>query len=452
MTNVLLVTVDSLRADHLGCYGYNRETTPVLDDMAAGSNLFTNVFAHSGTTRTSFPAILTSSYALMYGGYERVSDRRTVVAEPLSEAGYQTAGFHSNLFLSADFGYDRGFDTFYDSKSDPSFTAKLRQFVKQNLDQDGLLFRFLKRSFEATEKHAGVEVGSAYVSADDITDMAIEWLDGVNPSEPTFLWTHYMDVHHPYLPPERHQRPIRDDPIDHRRATRLRRKMLEEPDEVTEEERQTLIDLYDAEIRFTDHEIGRLVSHTRERLEGDTVVVVTADHGEEFADHGGYSHNTVHDEGIHVPLIVDDGGDGGTYDDLVGLLDVAPTVLDYADASKPDSFLGHSVRRLVEGGDWPRDEVFGNWGGPEPGERQFFYRNREWKYLRTRTGEELYDLDADPGEHENVLAENPEVADRLRARVDEHEHEVEATHEDLGDVEMDEDVKERLAQLGYTDQ
>lgn len=446
--NVILITVDSLRADHLGCYGYSRETSPTIDNLAASGHRFANAFAHSGTTRTSFPAILTSSYALMHGGYKRLSTDRTLLSEVLSEGRYHTGGFHSNPFLSEEFGYARGFDAFYDGQETTSLLGRLRQGVKHNLNPNGKLFQFLKRTFEATEKHAGVEIGSPYERADDLTDRAVEFLRGSG-SEPTFLWIHYMDVHHPYVPPERHQQAFRDEPVGDRSSTQLRRKMLESPEELTEEEHQTLIDLYDAEIRFTDEQIQRLLDEARASLNGDPIVLFTADHGEEFGEHGGYGHNTIHDEGIHVPLVIEDGSDHAVHDDLVGLLDISPTVLDYADLETPDGYLGHSLRKVISGEPLSREGIFGNWGEAEPGERQFFYRDHDWKFIRRTDGEELYDLTSTAGEHENVYDNHPDVVADLSARVDDHMQTIDETYEELSAVDVDEDVEQRLKDLGY---
>jgi Arylsulfatase A and related enzymes len=448
--NIILITVDSLRADHLGCYGYERETSPTIDNLADSGHRFTNAFAHSGTTRTSFPAILTSSYALMHGGYDQISANRTLVSEVLSEDGYHTGGFHSNPFLSEEFGYAKGFNTFYDGQETASLLGQLRQGVKRKLNTNGQLFQFLKRTFAATEKHAGVEIGSPYVRADDLTDRAITFLDSSG-DEPTFLWTHYMDVHHRYIPPERHQRAFRENPVSDRRSTQLRRKMLESPGDITDEERQTLIDLYDAEIRFTDEQIQRLVDHARSTLGEDTVVLFTADHGEEFGEHGGYSHNTIHDEGIHVPLVVADRSDPAVHDDLVGLLDISPTVIDYAGIDIPDSYLGYSLRKVIEGDSLPRNGIFGNWGEAEPGERQFFFRDHEWKFIRRTDTEELYDLTSEAGEHKQVDNDHPEVVAELSARVDDHAQIVDKTYEKLSAVELDADVEQRLKELGYKD-
>ncbi|WP_256687149.1 sulfatase [Halococcus qingdaonensis] len=455
MRDVLLITVDSLRADHLGCDGYERETTPAIDALAANGHRFANAFAHACATRASFPSILTSSTALMYGGYESLSENRTLVTEALP-AAYRAGGFHSNLYLSAEFGYSRGFDAFFDSKSDPSPAARVKGAVEERLDEDGWLYGVLSRAVDTAEKEAGINVGSAYVRADEITEKAIDWAENERDG-PRFLWTHYMDVHHPYRPPERHQRALGIDPVPEREAIRLRRKMIEAPDEITDDERRTLIDLYDAEIRFTDTEIGRLIERVRGMWGDDTMVIVTADHGEAFGEHGGYSHTqTFHDEMLHVPLIVSCGGDSRvtTHDELVGLADLTPTIVDYAGGEQANSFVGHSLHPLLDGeGDWPREHVVGDWadGNRGGGERRFAYRDRRWKYIERGDGRVLYDLAADPGEHENVADANPEVCERLHSVLDEHRGRIAASADDLRTVEMNESTKKRLRDLGYAE-
>ncbi|MFC4245642.1 sulfatase [Natribaculum luteum] len=444
MRDIVLVTVDSLRADHVGCYGYDRDTTPVIDDLATDGRRFTNVFAHACSTRPSFPSILTSSYALMYGGFERLSSKRTTLAEAIRNAGYQTAGFHSNLYLSADFGYDRGFDQFYDSKSDPSPLARARQAVKTHLDQNGVVYNVLQKAFNATERRTGVELGSAYVPADEMTDMALEWARKADDG-PRFLWVHYMDVHHPYTPPARYQRQFRDDPVDNETAIRLRRKMLEDPDRITDDELNTLLDLYDAEIAFVDAEVDRLLKGLQDTWETDPVIAFTADHGEEFLDHGQFSHAaTFYDEVLHVPLILHDGESSGTVDDLVGLLDLAPTLVDYADASEPDTFLGES---LVSGHEHDREQVIAEWADYDEGDRRFALRTNEWKYVQMEGGEErLFDLTSDPEETTNVAEEYPGTLSTFRDKIENHANSVGS--ESIS-AEMDEEVRQRLRDLGY---
>jgi len=444
MRDIVLITVDSLRADHVGCYGYDRDTTPTIDNLAAEGKRFTNAFAHACSTRPSFPSILTSSYALMHGGFERLSSERTTVAEVLNGAGYRTAGFHSNLYLSADFGYDRGFDRFYDSKSDPSFLARMRQVVKTHLDQNGFIYGALQKAFNATERRAGVELGSAYVPADEMTTMALEWARQVD-SGPRFLWVHYMDVHHPYTPPARYQRQFRDEPVEDERAIRLRRKMLEDPDSVADEELATIVDLYDAEIAFVDAEVDRLLDGLETAWGDAPVVAFTADHGEEFRDHGGFSHAaTFYDEVLHVPLVIQDDKLSGTVDELVGLLDLPPTLVDHAETSQPATFLGES---LQSDGGHDRDCVIAEWADYDEGDRRFALRTVDWKYVRMENDEErLFDLTSDPSETTNVATEYPDVLARFRGRIDEHAERV--SNQSVG-AEMDEEIRQRLRDLGY---
>lgn len=462
MDDVLLVTVDSLRADHVGWHGYDRPTTPNLDARAEGATVFTETFAHACSTRASFPTILTSTHPLMYGGYKRLSESRTLISKVLADAGYRTAGFHSNAYLNPEFGYKRGFDHFHDSMTDPEVTARLRQWVTSRLNEDGLIYQALASAVDTAERRVGANIGSAYVDADKITDHAIEWLREA-PEEPTFLWVHYMDVHHPYLPPATHQRPFRKDPIGERRAVQLRRKFIEEPDAVTDAEFADIIDLYDAEIRFTDAEIKRLLQAADDHL-GDYTLAVTADHGEEFYDHGGFSHRaTFYDEVVHVPLLVDAGGasgdlrvdgESGRCDELVGLMDVVPTLASIADLNYPDSWCGYDLTAW-SAGEWPREAVLGDWspvGRDE--EPRLAYRDYDWKYIvdgspRDPDQQELYDLHADPGEQTDVSDDRPEVVNELREHLADHDDRLRTTTEELGDVEMSEEVVQQLRDLGY---
>jgi len=392
---------------------------------------------------------MTSSYALEYGGFERLSPKRTTIAELLNEAGYETAGFHSNLYLSADFGYDRGFDQFFDSKSDSGTLAKLRQEVKTRLDSDGTLYGVLQRAFNATEKQAGIELGSAYVDAEEITDRALEWSRSTD-GGPRFLWVHYMDVHHPYVPPKRYQERFRDHSISDRDAVQLRRKMLESPDEIGDGELEALIDLYDAEIAYVDAEVDRLVTTLREEWGDDPVFAFTSDHGEEFLDHGGFSHSaTFYDEVLHVPLLVDDGEGGAAYEDLVGLMDLSPTLARYGGAEPPENFYGTDLTQAGTN-DWSRSEVISEWSDPESGDRRFSVRTSEWKYVREEDGtERLYNLRTDPTERKNLVDESPEKLEELRECLRDHQQMLDETADDLGEVTMEEEVKQRLRDLGY---
>ena len=453
--NFVLVTVDSLRADHLSCYGYDRETTPHLDDYADDGHQFTAAFSHACATRPAFPGILTSSHPLMYGGFERLSEDRTLISEVLSEAGYATAGFHSNLYLSADFGYGRGFDTFFDSRENSPLTTTLRRQIKERLDTNGALFNFLQKVYDRTEQTAGVNIGTYHTPADKITDRALTWVRGEGArSGPSFLWVHYMDPHHPYAPPEEHQE---FSTVSRREGVRLRPKMLEQPDEITNDELQVLTDLYDDEIRYTDAEIGRLLS-TIDNQWDDWTAVITADHGEELCDHGEFSHqNRFYDEVMHVPLIVYNGETDGIHDQLVGHVDIGATLATQAGVETlPEHFWGESLDPLLEGPshDWHREGVCAGWCDLPDETRRLAYRTHRWKYIRDYVydREELYDLEADPVEQQNLIQEgsvDPEVLDECRERIDRYEQDIDSTSVRMETVDMDEEIKERLQRLGY---
>ena len=436
--DIVLITVDSLRADHLGCYGYDRDTTPYLDVLAESSHVFSNAFSHACSTRPSFPSILTSTYPEMYGGFEKISERRSLISEILKDNGYTTACFNSNPFLSAVFGYNRGFDKFFDFNDEFSLVGKIRDFIKNNVRQYNLLYAFLSWLFSSVERRTGVEIGSAYVKADVITDKAIKWVHESKRTAPRFLWIHYMDVHHPYDPPERYQDAFREIPVPGKESVRLRRKLLERPAEITDEELENIIDLYDAEIRFTDAQINRLISTVKSAWE-DPIVVITADHGEEFRDHGRFSHhNTFHDEIIHVPLIINDDGVKSTQDDMVGLVDVAPTLTDYAGLDIPDEYYGTSIRSILDGDEKSSKIVGYN-----------FCRSSEWKYILKEKTQALYNLTDDLDETVDVLEDYEEVAAELRDHVNHVRDLVKETSEELGEIEMNENIREKLSLLGY---
>ena len=453
MTNVVLVTVDSLRADHLGGYGYDRDTSPFIDSLAERGLSF-DAYANANATRASFPSIITSTYPLEHGGFDYLSENRTTVGTAMSDAGFDTAAFHSNLWLSAEYGYDRGFDRFYDSKSEPTLTARLRTFLKQNLDNDGVVYNSLQYLYDRTEERAGIDIGQTYKDAESITDRAIEWLE--TSTDETFLWVHYMDVHHPYVPHERELSELGLDGVDsEREAIKLRRKMLEQPEAVTDEELETLVELYDAEIRYCDRHIERLYEAVKETLGlSDTAFVVTSDHGEEFAEHGGFSHNpSMYDEVLHVPFVVEGAdrvgvtSETGYRDTDVELLDTAPTVCQLGGITPPGEYRGRPAVDRLKDGDDARTISETTMGD----DYKLSLRADGWKYIWDRDEDrtELYDLRADPDEREDVAESEPDRAASMREELVEHLAVVRETNEALPEIGMDAETERRLKDLGY---
>ncbi len=441
MQDVLLVTIDSLRADHVGYHGYHRNTTPAIDRYAGEGTQFTQAFAHACSTRRSFPSILSSVYPTMYGGFERVGDHQVIIAEVFDDAGYRTGGFHSNPYLGSEFGYSRGFDTFSDPKSDSGTTTLLRQTIKNKLDNDGVIYGAIEWLYQGIERTTGTNVGSPHTFADSLTDNAIKWLEQANSdNNPIFLWVHYMDVHHPYNPPAEHQREFRKTPISDSRAIKLRRKMLESPESVTGTELANIIDLYDAEIRYVDAQVDRLINAARDHL-NDPIVAITSDHGDEFLDHGGFSHSsTFYEEIVHVPLLFVDGAKSRTENGLAGLVNLSPTLLELAGVDVPDAHHGRSLVPVMEEAETGREAIV----GCSP---HCFYRDKRWKYIAR--GPQLYDLEADPEEKSNVADDHSDILTRIREFLEDHQRVVEKTAEDIENVEIDKATKERLRDLGY---
>jgi arylsulfatase len=312
MTNVVLLTVDALRADHLSCYGYHRDTTPVLDELARENARFTATYSTSSHTREAVPSILTGGYPSDVVGPDYRLAAPTV-ANLLGDSA-STAGFHSNPYASRAYGFDDGFDTF----DDDLYLGQHR------------LVALAQRAWDKLRNHH-------YARADDINERSLDWLDGVD--GPFFLWNHYMDVHGPYEPPEPFRSQFYDGDVTDRTAQRLYSRAIKEPESITADERQTLLDLYDGELRYTDAKIGAFLDALAERgLREETLVLISSDHGDAFGEHGHYEHpRHVYDELVHVPLfVVGDAVPTRVVDAPTSTLDLVPTILRAFGVEGPD--------------------------------------------------------------------------------------------------------------------
>jgi arylsulfatase A-like enzyme len=465
--NVLLITIDCLRADHAGFMGYGRPATPNLDRLAAECVTFRRAFATGPRTAESFPGILASAYPLLHGAGYALTDRHTTLSERLQRSRYRTAAFHSNPYLSTNYGYHRGFDTFWDSLDAVSQASKVGQRVNavRKIDRHSFLYQlarrlgFLWQSFGRSQP---------FVRAELLNQRVTRWLAGR--PHPFFLWLHYMDPHYPYLPPDEHFRLFAGGPLPRFRLGGLFAKMLEDPAALGPAGRGTLIDLYDAEIHAMDAAIGRLLDHlVAEGLYDDLLLVVTADHGEEFGEHGEFSHATwasevrdgrvvtkLHDELIHVPLLIRLPGAqyaGTQVEGLVSLLDVAPTIAASLGIEPPEGWWGRSLLPLLTGEGQARPFVFSEYQVHNRGFRGpvIACRTENWKYIHEGVfgQHELYDLNGDPGEGHNLFGRQPDVRDRLAAHVAEHLRHLEEAGGLPTEVEVDEELADRLRALGY---
>ncbi|TKX47248.1 DUF229 domain-containing protein [Halorubrum sp. SD690R] len=421
--NVVLLTADALRADHLGCYGYGRDTSPVLDEFADESLQFMNAYSASSHTREAVPALLTGEYPdVAIGSDYRLATE--TVASKLSQAGYATAGFHSNPFVSRAYGFDQGFDTFDDDL---------------HLGQHKLIALAQRAIDKLRNRH--------YARADEINERSLAWLDGQSDDEPVFLWNHYMDTHGPYEPPGEYATLYADRELSGREAQSLYQRAIDDPESITDDERELLIDLYDAEIRYNDKHIGAFLDALRDRdLLEDSVVIVSADHGDAFGEHGYYEHpRYLHDETTRVPLFVRlPDGSSETVETPASTLDIVATI---------EGMLG--------------DEPAFSLLQPPDEDRQVFSQARgedEHSHLRRyalRTREEtcFCERDTETGAIEFTESTDPSLRSALEAHVEERvrvENGTDADEgtgvgedEDADGDEVGEEIEQRLDALGY---
>ena len=429
MHNVLLVTIDSLRPDFLGCYSdwaRAEQLSPRLDAWAEQACLFRTSISQGPRTPESFPAILSGQYASRYLDiYSGLSEKRRLISEILKEHGYACAAFNSNPYISRRKGYGRGFDLYEDSVPlGPPRGLKGKVFI--NLLKLRNLFC------------------EPYTPAPNINHQVFSWLKGR--SGPLFLWVHYMDVHGPYIPKRgfRYYQRVK--------AGCLWRKATHAPEQVTPEEGQRLRAAYKEEIRYTDRFLMELIESFDP---AKTLVIITADHGELFGEHGLYAHAfKLYDTLLRVPLLIRLPGQqqGRRIPEMVRSLDIVPTVLDTLGLGSGSDLDGRSLRPLmgVEKSPWVRQPAIS-----EIWSKHLSVRTEDWKLIANYAEgwQELFDLAADPAESNNLIAVRPEVAAELEKVIRQHLLNMNAPEEDLRqcgiDATTDAATESRLRALGY---
>jgi len=447
--NLVLVTIDCLRADHVGHMGYARPTTPFLDCLAAESTVFRNAVAAGAPTYYSLPAVLASRYPLALGrDLLGIAPEESTLASVLQESGFATAAFSAgNPYVCAQFGYDRGFDTFLDFNTEGAFEAQvetvgstgLRSRTNQMLWRachsaglgpfyDELYFQYCqRRSVPAT-----LDSLRKFPSADVIVDHALAWLKQ-NSDRPFFLWLHFMDPHAPYFPKPAALQLMGDGAVTASEAQywnsfwargdvsqkRLAKKC------------QAITKLYDAGIRWADAQIRRLTESLVDlNLWDKCALAVTADHGEEFLDHGGRFHapEKLMEELIRVPLLIRvPEGRPVEVVNTISLVDLAPTVLDVLSVPSPADFRGRSRWMSAEQASQENTVITeAVCGCTDPfraekrvGPRILAVRKGSSKLVIdfAKGSEQFFDLRSDPLEENPIFspAGNPEYRDLLQA-------------------------------------
>jgi len=399
--NVVLITIDTLRADHVGCYGYKQIKTPNIDGLAADGVRFERAFAVVPVTLPSHTSMLTGTYPMLSGMHDfsanKLSPLQPTLASVLKQAGYQTGAVIAAAVLDSRFGLNQGFDFYYD------------HFDFSRLDEANL---------DEMERPGNV-----------VADVALDWL-AKNSRKKFFLWMHLYDPHFPYHPPEPYSREYAAQP-------------------------------YDGEIAFADDQVGRLLRFLKEKgIYQNTVIVLCGDHGESLGEHGEKTHGFfIYNATMHVPLIIrlPENAAARTVSDPVALVDLMPTVLGAVGLEVPSQVQGRSLlpelrddggredqaeRDRVLYGETFLPRIHFNWSELRGSE------NTKYHFIDAPRPE-LYDLVQDPGEVHNLFTEKKAVAEEMRAKLAGMIRDYSAGKELAEKTGLDPALMERLKALGY---
>ena len=399
--NVILITMDTTRADHIACYGYPDVKTPNLDALAGRGVLFEQAATSSPLTLPAHCSIMTGMYPTYHGvrvnGNTALNEEQTTIAEVLSVQGYRCGAFIGAFVLDGRWGLEQGFQQ-YDDQFD-------------------------------LQKYKHIDLGAVQRPGNEVMDRALAWLDGEK-ADPFFAWIHLYDPHAPYEPPEPY---------------------------FSEYSRRGLVGQYDGEIAFMDEQIGRCVAWLeRNGLSQNTVLVLIGDHGEGLGSHGEGTHGYfIYDYAAHVPFIIAaplQGLGGVRVPSQVRGVDVFPTILGLVGIEGRAGVHGRSVIPLMFKPK-TRDEApaYGESMAPNI---QFgwsplqFLRTTRYKYIDAPKAE-LYDITQDADEQTNLYGDRPEIARRMKAELDRLVAETSRGAPAPQAANLDKETVERLAALGY---
>jgi arylsulfatase A-like enzyme len=408
---VILISVDTLRRDHVGAYGYSKPTTPNIDSLAAHGVLAEDAVSVSSWTLPAHLSMLTSVLPGGHGGTDlKTAFNRSVpsVAEILQARGVSTHAVTSHLYVSKTYGVDAGFDS-------------------MNFRQDRV--------------------------AANVANHAMDLIDRFG-DRPFFVFLHFYDPHWHYAPPAEALK-FFETSYSGTLTGNLKDFQKLRPDQVKPEDLAHLLALYDGEIRYTDNEIGRLLTHLRERdVLRNTLVVVTSDHGEEFLEHGSWEHQkTLYEEVVRVPLVVSGPALKARREPQpTSLLDIAPTILEFLGVPVPPAMAGTSLLRSVT----DKREMYGETDHTLDGSRLAFLRGgaRSWKAIvrldpakQAERSSEWFDLAVDPRE---IASRPPPETLRQKVRSRVRDIALQSRTAAAGKpVELSAEQKEKLRALGY---
>ena len=449
--NIILIAVDTLRADYLDMYAPEAPTkTPSLDAFAKDSVRFQSVFAQASWTKPSFGTIFTGLYPTSHGATNKaygLDPSKETFPETLLTGGYYTQGFANNANISTTFGFEQGYVEYVDLGLERNVGA---EYSSSKL----ILYEIIRKVKDKLNARLPGFLGGGHISireyyhpAEDVTDTGLAWLDSGAPKDaPFFLFLHYMDPHDPFMDPKYPGRGYA-------------RSEMENPDPA--KYREAFVRAYIDEVEHLDTHVGRLIAGLKERgLYEDSVVIFTSDHGEEFQEHGGWWHGqTLFDEVIGVPLLIklpQNQLAGQVNVNMTRLLDIAPTVLMLARMTPVEAIQGQALFQA----DWqPGNAHIGS------SYAELDFENIVMDALRTPMSKlvhsnenkrnhppiALYDLEKDPGEHTNLAGDTNYILDQgtLETARENMKAYLEGHAADPSTVKDFSLIQEQLDQTGY---
>ncbi len=411
--NIILISIDALRADHLSCYGYHRNTSPNIDRLAGQGALFKNAFTQAAWTLPSHASIFLSQYVWRHkvdNRDKRLSNSFTTLAEILRDRNYTTCAFVGGGFLSAEYGFNQGFEIYDDG------SPRRRRFYEISFYINKLL----------------------------------SWLESVR-NRKFFLFIHTYDIHDSYNPPPPYFNLYTKGGYEGKHLRTSKGIVPHELDasKLTPEEIDYIIAVYDGGINYIDYQLGKIFEKLNQLgIYENTIIIITADHGEAFKDHGCMGHWRTYIEEVHVPLIMRGPGipRNRIYENWGQLIDIVPTILEILNIPQRKEMQGRSLLPLMNNCEIEKNFKTYSWA-----HSSMSLRTKKWTYIMKPNGpDELYDRINDPKEQNNIIEKRPLVAQKLKKELEDF---IALTSEGKPQVaekvDIDEELKEQLKSLGY---
>lgn len=454
--NVIIILVDCLRADHLGCYGYTRKTSPFIDDIARSGIIFENCISPSSWTVPSVASLFTGLYPQQHGINKSgiiIIESLTTLQEVLEEQAVTTAAFVTNNFLNSKFGYAKGFHYYFDYYCQPVF----KEYLASRLFFFNALLYFKNEIFNPrlVQHHRYWSLGvppfnlKGMLTSEMVTDDVLEWIQ-INRDKPFYIYIHYMDLHGPY--------DVMGSPV------------FDNKTYPTQSRKEKTINVYDGRIVYVDKQIHRIWEYLNQlNMSEKTLLIITADHGNEFYDHKGRGHgHTLYEELIRVPLIVVNPylpKIGQRVEKQVSLIDIPTTVLDFINLKPPEQMKGESLLTLST------DSLHGlepsyDLSYTKSGKRRLRTKagrsrirrvileslrvDNKWKIIVGSDGKtELYNLKKDKKEQKDLSDIKPFMVEVLKKKLAEESSKLKSLAPKKEEHKLSPDVKNKLRALGY---